>query len=197
MGVLICLDPGHGGTDSGMVGSMFLEKDVCLDLAHRIERELQKFEGIDVTLTRRYDVDLTNNERAGWANQRKADLFVSLHTHGMLDRDQNGFSTYVSVVAGSKVRRVQCYLHNQVTRFLRTFGICDLGKRNDTESKGGQIIELRSADMPAITLALSSLPKGQHHELFSDLSFRDQYAKCIACGLANIYECQTKDSISS
>lgn len=194
MSVLICLDPGHGGTDRGMVGSMFLEKDVCLDLAYRVEQELRNYEGIDVTLTRRYDVDLTHYERAGWANQRKADLFVSLHTHGMLDTDQNGFSTYVSVIAGSRVRRVQCWLHNQVVCFLRKYGISDLGKRNDTESKGGQIVELRKAEMPAITLALSALPQKQDHELFGDPAFREQYAKCIAEGLAKIYECKPKVS---
>lgn len=193
MSVLICLDPGHGGTDDGMKsGSWLLEKDVCLDLAYRVERELRNYDGIAVTLTRNYDVDVTTDERVSWANRKKADLFISLHMNSLLDTNQPGFSSYVSVIAGSKARRVQCWLHNQIASFLRKHGVCDLGKRNDTETKGGQIQELRKAEMPAITLSLSSLSLEKERKLWSENSFREQYARCIAEGLARIYSCDQK-----
>lgn len=196
MSLRVCLDPGHGGTDLGAVGFSLVEKDVCLDLAYRLERHLKKYEGIEVTLTRSVDVDLTVRERVEWANRHEADLFLSLHTNSSKDPLERGFTSYVSVFAGSQVRRVQSWLHNQIVSFLRKYGVKDLGKKNDTESCYGELKELRMLRMPAITLALLYITHDQEHELLVDPEFREQYAECIAEGIAKIFCCQRKDLLS-
>jgi N-acetylmuramoyl-L-alanine amidase len=185
MSILICLDPGHGGTDRGAVGLELKEKDVCLDICYRIEKELQKYDGIRVTLTRSYDVDITAKERVDWANSRQADLFLSVHT---INRN-HGFASYVSVIAGSEDRRLQCWLHNQIASFFRNYGVYDNGKKNDTETEHGLLYELRCTKMPAITLAALNLSHPKEHRLANDSSFRGNYAKSIAEGLAKIYQC--------
>jgi N-acetylmuramoyl-L-alanine amidase len=192
MSILVCLDPGHGGGDSGAVGFSLKEKEVCLDLAYRIERQLHHYDGIRVTMTRSLDVDKSPYERSRWANSQQADLFLSIHTNASSDPNETGFSSYVSVIAGSHARRIQCWLHNRIASFLRTFGIMDLGKKNDTETDGGKLTELRQVKMPAITLGSLFITHAKDNVLLRDASFRDEYAKCIAQGIANIYRCRPK-----
>lgn len=192
MGVLICLDPGHGGSDQGAVGASLLEKDVCLDIADRVERKLLNYEGIRVTMTRSYDIELSMNERSDWANRQKADLYVSFHTNYSLDPSDSGFASYVSVFAGSKTRRIQRWLHNQIAYFLRQVGVLDLGKKNDTESMTGSLEELRRVRMPAIALGSLFITNDEDHRLLKDHHFLDQYADCITESIATIFRCSRK-----
>ncbi|WP_124728194.1 N-acetylmuramoyl-L-alanine amidase family protein [Staphylospora marina] len=194
--MLICLDPGHGGSDTGAVGQYLTEKDVCLDLAFRLRRKLLNYEGIRVTMTRSRDADVTPEERGRHANDRNADLFISLHTHFSDRPGRSGFATYVSVIAGSETRRIQCWLHNRVASFLRKYGVCDLGKKNDTETECGQLPELRRARMPAIALASLWLTREREQGILSDEAFLEQYAECIADGIAHIYQCRKREEAS-
>lgn len=192
MSVLICLDPGHGGTDRGAIGFSYNEKDICLDIAYRVERKLLRYEGIDVIMTRSFDTNSTAEERSAQANRRKANLFLSLHTNFSKDELQSGFTSYVSVLAGSRTRRVQCWLHNQIVVFLRHCGVQDLGKKNDTESLTGSLRELQLVNMPAIALGSLFITNEYDHILLRDNNFLDQYASCIASGIAYIFRCQSK-----
>jgi N-acetylmuramoyl-L-alanine amidase len=78
----ICLDPGHGGRDTGnRVGSGFFahnEKTYTLALALVLRQELENL-GFNVILTRSRDVYVPLPARPALANARGADLFVSLH----------------------------------------------------------------------------------------------------------------------
>jgi N-acetylmuramoyl-L-alanine amidase len=78
----ICLDPGHGGKDSGnRVGGLFFghsEKNYTLALAQELRDQLTRA-GFNVILTRSKDTFVDLPARPALANQRGADLFVSLH----------------------------------------------------------------------------------------------------------------------
>lgn len=193
MGVLICLDPGHGGTDRGSMGISLFEKNVCLDICYRIEQKLKKYEGMKVTMTRSFDLNMTENERSQWANQQKADLYLSIHTNASVDPSISGFSSYVSVFAGAKTRHIQRWLHNQIVFFLRQVEVMDLGKKNDTESMTGNLDSLRKTRMPAIALGSLFITNSEDHYLLSNNHFLDQYANCIAEGLALIFHCPRKE----
>lgn len=186
--MLVCLDPGHGGADWGAIGFSLKEKEVCLDLAYRIRRKLRSYNGISVTMTRLIDTGLSQQERICWANSQKADLFISLHTLSSVDPSECGFATYVSVFAGSETRQVQCWLHNRIVRFLRNYQVCDLGKRNDTESPSGPIHEWRQLNMPALAIASLHITHFRENRLLSDAQFLDAYASTIAEGIASIYQ---------
>ncbi|SHF29629.1 N-acetylmuramoyl-L-alanine amidase [Seinonella peptonophila] len=197
MSILICLDPGHGGTDRGSIGFSSIEKDICLDIAYRVERKLKRYEGMKVILTRSFDLNRTAEERSEWANRSKADLLISLHSNAATDSTLSGFTSYVSVLAGARTRRIQCWLHNQITYFLRQRGVQDLGKKNDTESMTGSLHVLQLSRMPAIALGSLFMTNPQDHRLLSDNNFLDQYSSCIASGLASIFRCPEKQTTAS
>lgn len=78
----IVLDPGHGGRDGGAVGpSGLLEKDVTLDVAKRLKRRLDQSGRYRVLMTRSADSTHSLRERAEYANDNGADLFISLHVN--------------------------------------------------------------------------------------------------------------------
>ena len=91
----VMLDPGHGGHDPGATGAAGLrEKDVALDVAHRVAPLLAKH-GVSVSLTRDDDRFVSLEERTLRANAFNADLFVSIHCNASESRGQHGVETYV------------------------------------------------------------------------------------------------------
>jgi N-acetylmuramoyl-L-alanine amidase len=77
---VIVLDPGHGGTETGIVTGQGVEKALMLELAISIRRILRKSgTRMTVVLTRERDQTATLDERAAFANASGAFLFVSLH----------------------------------------------------------------------------------------------------------------------
>ena len=93
---VIVIDPGHGGSNVGthsVLDGRF-EKEFTLDLAKRL-KPLLEAEGWKVYLTRESDVFVTNSDRVVFANDRQADLFVSLHFNSAApDTTQAGLETY-------------------------------------------------------------------------------------------------------
>ncbi len=83
---VVVVDPGHGGRDPGALGtSSGREKDYNLAAAMVLRTQLEK-RGYAVFLTRDTDVFLPLAERVKIARDRKADLFISLHS----DADPKG-----------------------------------------------------------------------------------------------------------
>lgn len=75
---VICIDAGHGGSDSGAVKGTRKEKNDVLKMALKV-RDLLKAQGVSVVMTRTTDKDITINERCAIANKNKADYFLSIH----------------------------------------------------------------------------------------------------------------------
>ena len=91
----IVIDPGHGGPRPGTIGRGGLrEKDVNLAVALALQRLLKDKAGIEAILTRESDVDVGLDDRTVIANQKRADLFISIHTNAHRDRKRGGVETF-------------------------------------------------------------------------------------------------------
>jgi N-acetylmuramoyl-L-alanine amidase len=91
----IVVDAGHGGWDLGTVGRRgLLEKDLVLEIAQRLGKLLESRLGSDVVYTRNDDNYIPLDERAGIANQARADLFVSVHANYSDLPSARGVETY-------------------------------------------------------------------------------------------------------
>jgi len=90
---LLVLDPGHGGRDPGAVSaSGVYEKDIVLDIAHRLAGELKGV--VNVKLTREDDRFLELDERVAFARAHNANLFVSIHADSAPTKEARGLSAY-------------------------------------------------------------------------------------------------------
>lgn len=91
----IVLDPGHGGNDPGCVSPSGLkEKDVALDLARRLKVILETQGKFEVFLTRDSDITLPLEKRTAFANQKGADLFISIHLNASPRKNRTGVETF-------------------------------------------------------------------------------------------------------
>ena len=90
----VIIDPGHGGRQTGAVSETGVsEKEITLDIALRLRR-LLKNSPFEVMLTRQTDHSLPLDKRVAFANENRADIFVSIHVNWMEPRDIRPLETY-------------------------------------------------------------------------------------------------------
>jgi len=91
----IVLDPGHGGIDPGCLNAAGVkEKDLTLDIALKLRDILKANTSLDVVLTRETDIHVPLENRTVIANQRRADLFLSIHVNAFRLKDRRGIETF-------------------------------------------------------------------------------------------------------
>ncbi len=105
--VVVVLDPGHGGSDSGAVGNFggkqYVERDINQKIANACKAELEKVSGITVYLTRGSASESLHGSvgndlqwRCDYAHSVGADLFVSLHCNAAVTPNSRyGAEVYV------------------------------------------------------------------------------------------------------
>ena len=99
----IVLDAAHGGTDTGAVNAVYglKEKDLSLDICKRLKILLEA-SGYQVSLTREQDVYLPLKNRSRFANETKADLFLSIHLNAAMNKEVVGIETFVMTPVGQR-----------------------------------------------------------------------------------------------
>lgn len=118
--MVVVIDAGHGGHDTGAPGSLIKEKEVNLEVAKRLGKQLKKRmkEDVKVIYTRSADSFVTLADRAEIANNANADIFVSIHSNSIGDKKlQNkvqGASVYVRGFASSQQANEVALLENSV-----------------------------------------------------------------------------------
>jgi N-acetylmuramoyl-L-alanine amidase len=91
----IVIDPGHGGHDTGTLGPTGLEeKEVVLDVGLKLKKLLEQNTGCEVVMTRSDDTFIPLEERTAIANEKAADLFISIHANASPDMTARGIETY-------------------------------------------------------------------------------------------------------
>jgi N-acetylmuramoyl-L-alanine amidase len=105
---VVVIDAGHGGQDSGTTKTGMVEKDLTLDVAHRVERLLQE-RGLVTVLTRADDRYVSLQDRAVIANSQPESVFVSIH-FDEAGRSATGIETYYAAHPISVPERVASWL---------------------------------------------------------------------------------------
>ena len=91
----VVIDPGHGGHDQGSTGpGGLLEKDLVLDIAQRLGKLIEDRLGSEVIYTRDDDTFIPLESRTELANEKKADLFLSIHANSSPYPSVSGIETY-------------------------------------------------------------------------------------------------------
>ncbi len=99
----VVIDPGHGGRDQGTTGPHgLLEKDLVLDVALRLGKLIETTMGSEVIYTRADDTFIPLSARTELANDKKADLFISIHANSSPYPAIRGVETYYLNLTNSK-----------------------------------------------------------------------------------------------
>jgi N-acetylmuramoyl-L-alanine amidase len=92
----VVIDPGHGGHDQGTSGPhALIEKELVLDVSLRLGKLIQEQLGAEVVYTRSDDTYVALERRTQIANEKKADLFLSIHANSSPYPNVAGVETYV------------------------------------------------------------------------------------------------------
>ncbi len=193
----ICLDPGHGGKDTGNRANGHYEKNYTLPLAFELRDQLQQA-GFKVIMTRTKDTYVALPDQPALANRRGADLFVSLHFNAtQTAKDEvKGPETYCITPVGAAssntrgeganygrtpanaVETESLLLAYQVQKSL----VQNL-PANDRGVKRARFAVLRDATMPAILIEGGFMTNPVESEKIYDAAYRRRMAENIVKGI--------------
>ena len=178
-GQVVIIDPGHGGMDSGAIGSyqQTLEKDIVLDIAKAMILHNRKDETsrLDMYLTRYADTLIGLNDRTRIAKALKPVLFLSLHCNHAANENANGVEVYAYNKNGT-FRTEAVYwgyvLEKQLTQFknLESRGV---------KFENFQVLRNLVNDTPSVLLELGFLSNLNDESFLSDSENINQIAFVI------------------
>jgi N-acetylmuramoyl-L-alanine amidase len=99
----VVIDPGHGGHDNGTEGPKgLLEKDLVLDVSQRLGKLIEDRMAAEVIYTRTDDTFIPLEGRTALANEKKADLFLSIHANSSSIPKIAGVETFYLNITGTR-----------------------------------------------------------------------------------------------
>ena len=190
----ICLDPGHGGKDTGEISRHNYEKTYTLLLAREVEGLLQGA-GFKVVLTRGSDTFVDLPARPLLARRQGADLFVSLH-YNSADNAIRGLEVYClapagvnsSNAGGGKAPRLPAAGNahdgqNALLAYDVQKAVTTGMPLEDRGLKRSRFEVLREAVMPAILIEGGFMSNAADAKNIYDPSFRKRMAQAIVNGI--------------
>ncbi|MFM7180272.1 MAG: N-acetylmuramoyl-L-alanine amidase [Verrucomicrobiales bacterium] len=184
---LVIVDAGHGGEDGGTVVFGVREKDVTIDLALKLERELVK-RGVRVEMTRRDDSTVSLADRVALAAKHPGAAFVSLHLNRFASPKVRGAEVYIStpeqpitlrLEPGDKGRPYRDGRSAELgRRILEEIGVTtDLPVRDVRESR---MFVTREAPSPSVLVECGFLSNPSDAMILSKAEGRKEIARAIA-----------------
>ena len=123
----VVIDAGHGGHDQGTEGPHgLLEKDLVLDVALRLGKLIESRMGAEVIYTRSDDTFVPLEGRTALANEKKADLFLSIHANSSSLHNIAGIETYYLNIKGSSKDAVDVAARENASSQKSIFELQDL-----------------------------------------------------------------------
>ena len=182
-----CLDPGHGGRDSGAIGVTGLrESDVNLDLARRVAEVLHQM-GQQVAFTRTVDSDLAPAHRLARANGSGADVLLSIHCNSADSPDARGFEVWTTR-GDTDADPVATGIYAGLSSLLSPLP----GRKGDDPNEPGKeaprgkdFYILRDTEMPAVLAESLFLSNPEDETALRDQSILTRLAEAYAWGLVS------------
>lgn len=171
---IICCDAGHGGSDPGAIGPSGLrEADVTLKITQQVTKLLGE-RGAIVILTRSGDKDVSLQDRAKFANDGNADVFVSIHCNAATNPAAHGLEAFYFEGSGAGKRLAEAMLEKLVAET----GLANRGV------KTARFAVLCLTDMPAALVECGFISNPAEEDLLQRDDFQKKCAKAIADGIA-------------
>ncbi|MEH2390695.1 MAG: N-acetylmuramoyl-L-alanine amidase [Nostoc sp.] len=171
--VVVVIDPGHGGKDSGALGiGGAREKDVILPIGRRLAEILQQ-NGVQVIMTRDSDYFVTLPGRVQLSERANADVFVSIHANsaGASRPDVNGLEVYY-YDSGLGLARI-----------VRSSILQSIGTIKDRGVRRARFYVLRKSSMPSILVETGYMTGREDMARLRTSAYQNKMAEAIARGV--------------
>lgn len=170
--LLVVIDPGHGGKDSGAPGiGGLLEKDVILPIGKRVAAILEQ-NGVQAVLTRDADFFVELQGRVEIAERVNATAFVSIHANSVDNRpDVNGLEVYY-YDSGYALAEV---VRNTILQNINTI--------NNRGTRKARFYVLRKSSMPSILVETGYMTGREDNPRLASPEYQNRMAEAIARGI--------------
>ncbi len=173
--ILIAIDAGHGGDDSGATGPSGLkEKEVTLRQAKLLEKVL-KNAGYKTMLTRDRDIFKGLYERVQKGYEKKADAFISIH-YNSCPSNQNPVDK----------RHIATYAWNEIGKALAdpiSSKLAEISPARNIGVKYGNFAVCRNPAIPSVLIELDFISTPEGEELIQTAEFQSKAANAILAGI--------------
>ena len=179
--MVIAIDAGHGGTNTGASGitTKIREKEYTLLFAKALEKLLIK-KGATVIMTRSSDTTIDNKDRVLFLQEQKPRLFISIHLNSSSKKEVQGVSTYYKHV-GFRPLSVSI-LQKMLELDLNEFG--NVGNFNFTPNA--------ITDFPNCLVEVAFLSNEEDEKKILDSKFHKKVAEKIYSGIKDFLK-ENKD----
>lgn len=182
--MLVCIDPGHGGSDPGARGlyryqAWINEKEVNLQISRRLATLLERL-GYRVIMTRNSDVTVPLDQRARIANEAGADLFLSIHANAALDQYARGTEVLYNPARphGDQNYKLAASVYAALADTMIRFGVPGRGLKERTD-----LYVLNATNMPACLIEVAFMTNPSDLEIMMDPDKQQEIVRAIAAGL--------------
>ncbi len=178
-GLVVVVDPGHGGSDPGAVVKGTREKDLTLNIGLLLKALLEE-QGAKVVMTRTTDKDLGGtireelSRRVAIVKESRADLYVSIHAN----RDSCncwGAQTFYQKAGTPEGKALAMAIQDQLRRLTPT----------TRHALAADYYVLRTSPVPSAIVEVGFLTSGQEHAKLLQPDYQKVLATAIALGIAD------------
>ncbi|MBA4686392.1 MAG: N-acetylmuramoyl-L-alanine amidase [Candidatus Galacturonibacter soehngenii] len=192
-GVVVVLDPGHGGKDPGKTYGRLKESEMNLKISYYTKAELEKYSGIIVKMTRTDDTYLDLDERTTIAKRYGADMFISQHNNSADSSSANGAEVYVTLDGRFNAQSTK--LGAQILNRLTGLGLNNRGvktRRGDNGDYYGVIRTSVNKGFPGIIVESAFLSNAEDREILSTELGLKSIGVATATAIAEYYNLTKK-----
>lgn len=178
-GRVVVLDPGHGGYDPGAMRNNVMEKNMTISIAKKIERNL-KAQGATVIMTRTDDKFVSLEDRVVISNNKKPDIFVSVHINSSENASAHGIETHYFKDDSLDLAKS---IHEAMTS--------EIAETNRGILKS-RFYVIRHTNQPSVLLELGFISNDDERNLLLLPEQQEKFAKAIADGINKYFEKKKK-----
>jgi len=177
--IVVVIDPGHGGKDPGHLAikkGQKDEKDLNLELAKKLGSYItENLANVEVHYTRRTDTYSSLSARVDFANNLKADYFISIHCNGSDNKNIHGTETHIHDRKAKKSMALATEIEQQ---FKQRAARSSRGIKTG-DDRGNSVQILKYTNMPSVLVECGFLTNEQEANYLNSVYGQEIIASAI------------------
>lgn len=176
--LVVIIDPGHGGKDTGHESDSLSEAQINLQIADQIlETKKKERKNIEFIFTRRGDDFVEVKDRIALIEKHKADLFISIHCDAYTDENLSGYQIYQPIKGDHIV------LSKKYAKILEDAVTNKKIPIPHKSTKPGEQFVITRAHCPAVILNCGFITNPEDLEIVLNPEYQMAYAEAIVASI--------------
>lgn len=186
--MVVVIDAGHGGEDSGAVANGILEKDINLSIALKL-RDMLTASGYTVIMTRDTDISIYDNSASTVHEKKVSDMknreaiinggsnhiLISIHQNKFEQSKYSGAQIFYSNNNADSVKLAESIR-------LSVTGLLQPDNKRELKSDDGSIYILKTAQVPAVIVECGFISNEEEAAKLNTEEYQSQMAFAVYCG---------------